>query len=298
MQYTAELVSSLPAVHLGESPCWDEVRQLLWYVDIKGKLLCSFDPQSQQFEHIPMPDMPGMATLCDDGGLIIAAKEVIYHRGIDGVLTELDRQHFPEARYNDGKCDPAGRLWVGTMRLDFGYHASHFYCFEQSTGLRQVFDNITISNGMDWNAARTFMYYIDSSDYNITALDYDINTGEVKNRRAIFKADKAMGLPDGMVLDRNDTIWVAMYDYRMDAGNGRVLHVDPQDGATLDEIIVPDAHFVTSCIFGGADYSDLYITSAKDMSPGDTAICPNAGRVFHVKLPVSGFPVTAFALKS
>lgn len=297
MIYTAEPFLSIPPMQLGESPCWDAARNTLWWVDVRANSLHSCSLADGALQQISLPAAPGMVTLFDDGGLILAVKEVIYHCDRQGKMTELHRQALPEARYNDGKCDPAGRLWVGTLRYDYGASASFLFCLEAGREMRRVLDGVSISNGMAWNAEHTVMYYIDSADRTISAFRYHRETGEISERHIVFTADEGMGMPDGMTIDSDDTLWVAMYYYHMDrGGHGRVLHIDPKDGHVLDEIVVPGAHYVTSCTFGGSELSELYITSADDHMHGDTMICPNAGRIFHLTLPVRGQPVVPFAL--
>ncbi len=297
MIYIAELIPFIPPMQLGESACWDAELNTLWWVDARAHRLHSYCLDDDSLQQIPLPEVPGMVTLCNDGGLILAVKEIIYHRNRQGNMTVLHKQALPEARYNDGKCDPAGRLWVGTMRYDYGSGASSLYCLEAGKAMQRMLDCVSISNGMAWNAEHTIMYYIDSADRAIYAFRYLLENGEISERRVIFTANEGMGMPDGMTIDSDDTLWVAMYYYHLDlGGHGRVLHIDPADGTVLDEIVVPGAHYVTSCTFGGAELSELYITSAVDHIHGDTMLCPNAGRLFHRTLPVRGQPVVPFAL--
>ena len=296
MQYQAEPLTTKIVTQFGESPCWDADRQTLWWVDVRERRLNGWRPADGVAQQCPLPETPGMVTLSDDGGLILAVKDVIYLCDAHGTMTPLDRQHFPDARYNDGKCDPAGRLWVGSMRDDYGYHGAFLFCLETGNPLRRVLDQVSISNGLAWNAAHTVMYFIDSADRNISAFRYCRDTGAIAARRSIFTAGEQMGMPDGMTIDRDDTLWVAQFGYQLDREQaGRVLHIDPANGAILDEVVVPGARYVTSCTFGGKDLSVLYITTAIDYMLGNTAPCPNAGRLFQVKLPVPGLPAVPFA---
>jgi sugar lactone lactonase YvrE len=192
-------------------------------------------------------------------------------------------------RFNDGKCDPAGRLWAGTMELQGEPEMGALYRLDPDRRVHQILDRVTISNGLAWSHDRRRMYYIDTPTFTIDAFDYDLTTGHITNRRVAATVPKDFGYPDGMTIDGEDMLWVAHF------GGGRVTRWKPATGQLLDQIRVPTKN-VTSCAFGGAKLDQLYITTARvALQPSELANEPQAGGLFIVEPGVTGRETFEFA---
>ena len=148
---------------------------------------------------------------------------------IDGAKPEENNPHI---RFNDGKCDPRGTFWAGTMAYDCREGAGILYEFDGKGNVRKKITNTTISNGLVWNDDNTKFYFIDSLTYEIHQYDYDINTGDIQNKKVITSIDEKRGLPDGMAIDSENHLWVALFD------GGKVIRINPEIGETVFEVSV------------------------------------------------------------
>ncbi|XP_020848584.1 regucalcin-like isoform X3 [Phascolarctos cinereus] len=198
-------------------------------------------------------------------------------------------------RFNDGKVDPAGRYFAGTMAGETApgvleRHQGSLYVLFPNGTVEKYFDHVDISNGLDWSLDHKIFYYIDSLSYSVDAFDYDLQTGKIANRRSVYKMEKEEYIPDGMCIDNEGKLWVACYN------GGRVIRLDPETGKRLQTVKLP-AEKTTSCCFGGKDYSELYVTSAwGGLDPDKLARQPEAGRIFKITgLGVKGIAPYAFA---
>jgi len=192
-------------------------------------------------------------------------------------------------RYNDGKCDPAGRLWVGSMGMEppNRYKAS-LYRLDQDLSITRILDSITVSNGICWSLDKTKMYYIDTPTGKVKVFDYDDQTGGISNGRTAVEIPDGMGGPDGMTIDSEGHLWVCLW------GGSCVGCFDPETGELLKRINIP-AKNITSCAFGGKDLQTLFVTSANTgMSPEDAEKYPHAGGLFAVEMDVKGVPTFFF----
>ena len=163
-----------------------------------------------------------------------------------GQLQKLEHPeaHLPDNRFNDAKCDPQGRLWAGTMSCLETAGVGHLYCMDLEGKVSAQLDGITISNGLAWSQDQRTMYYIDTPTRRIDALDFDSETGSISQRRSAFEIPDGMGYPDGMTIDAQGRLWVALW-----AGWG-VGCWDPTSGELLGKVELP-VECVTSCCFGG-----------------------------------------------
>jgi sugar lactone lactonase YvrE len=191
-------------------------------------------------------------------------------------------KHLEENRFNDGKCDTAGRLWVGSMHLETKKGAAALYRINQNGSADKMLSDQTICNGIVWTSDKKTMYYIDTETSKIRAYDYDHDSGDIKNERVVVEVPEDMGKPDGMAIDEEDRLWVAHY------GGACVGNWDPLSGRLLQKVDVPALN-VTSCSFGGNDLKQLFITTAgMDMSEEDQKKYPDAGSLFVVETVVKG----------
>jgi len=183
----------------------------------------------------------------------------------------------PANRFNDGKCDPAGRFWAGTLGPR---GEAALYRLDVDHSLHTMVTGVSTSNGLVWSADAKLFYYIDTPTGRVDAFDYDLGTGNISNRRPAVVPDSALpGRPDGMTIDADGMLWVAFW------GGAAVIRYDPKTGKMLEKAAVPGAKHSSSCAFGGKDLQTLFITSAKaGVKPDQLAEQPNAGHLFAVRI--------------
>jgi len=279
--------------HLGEGSLWHPQTQRLFWVDIMGQTVFIFDPKSGENRGINVGRDVGTVVPRKSGGLMLGIKGGFAGLDLETeaveeiAMVEID---LPNNRFNDGKCDPAGRFWAGSMAYDFAKGAGSLYCMDRDLSVRKVLSDVSISNGLVWTADQAMLYYIDSLAFHIAAFDYDVATGEIANRRAVVELPEDAGFLDGMSIDANGNLWVAIY------GAGQVRCWNPADGELLDTVEAPGAKLTTSCAFGVPNLNELYITSASDgLTEQDKEEQPLAGSLFRAELDVSGLPAFEFA---
>jgi sugar lactone lactonase YvrE len=194
----------------------------------------------------------------------------------------------PGSRLNDAKCDPAGRLWAGTMSFDFTAGAGALYRVDPDHGLTQVVPDVSISNGLGWSPDGDRMYYIDTMAGGVDVFDFELASGEVSNRRRLVSFGPEDGIPDGLAVDAEGHVWVVLF------GGGCVRRYTP-DGVPSGRLELPVSQ-PTCVAFGGEDLGDLYITTATyQLTPEQLAEQPLAGATFVCRPGVTGTPVHSFA---
>jgi sugar lactone lactonase YvrE len=263
---------------LGEGPCWDDTNKCLYWVDIMGKKLHIHSPETNTNQEIDVGQYIGTVAVREKGGLIVALQNGFYFLDIESeALTPISdpESHLPKNRFNDGKCDPAGRFWAGTMELHITGPNASLYRLETNLQVDKVLDNVTISNGMAWSSDFKTMYYIDTPTQQVFAFDYDFKTGEIKNGKAVITIAKADGSPDGMTIDEEGMLWIAHW------GGARVTRWNPNTGKILATIKIPVSK-VTACVFGGENLDELFITTARSEDE------PTSGGLFKAKVGVKG----------
>jgi len=280
---------------LGESPVWDGGMKRLLFVDIQGKILYAWDPATRDLKQWETPDEVGCVVPYKDNIVLIAVVDKILQvdmtkEGKDAIsdFAVLPDGHCPAGfRFNDGKCDPSGRLWVGTMNKDWRNASApkgKLYCMGPDKKLETKLEEVGLSNGMGWFTSAgedgfDSMFFIDSAKQQVARFDYDDSTGAVSNERVtvtVPKADKGGGTPDGMTVDSDGKVWVAI------AGGGCVAQYDPKTGEELRRVVLP-VERPTACTFGGADLDTLYVTTRE---PADQSPAPSeAGAVLAVRVP-------------
>jgi len=283
---SAEPLGDARAV-LGEGPSWDPARGVVWWVDIKGRQLhaTALDGSDRAID-VARP--LGCVVLRASGGLVGATPDgFVAIDPEDGGLTVLAEVESddPETRMNDGKVDPAGRLWAGTMFDNEGPGGGAFYRLDPDLRVSRMLKPVSISNGLDWTDDRREMLYIDTTTLRVDRFEYDLATGGLGARRPWVTIPDGAGFPDGMTLDAEGCAWIALW------GGWCVVRFAP-DGTPLSRIDVPAAS-VSSCVFGGPDLDQLFITTARWPDPATAA--PGAGRLYVARPGVRGRPPTAFA---
>jgi len=291
--YKVEIACSKYKAILGEGPHWDPATKRLYYVDIVGKLFVSLDPTNEDLKFYHVGSMVGCLAPVKGSKdtFIVATQEgiILYDTKTQKeIKTIVSRDSMepgkPQNRFNDGKIDSSGRLWVGSMATTkHKDKLGSFYRVDRDGTHKKIFGDVTISNGLTWSLDETKMYYIDTPTQCVVQLNYDKTTGNVTDKKVVCQIPPELGAPDGMTIDTDGNLWVAMW------GKGRVTKWNPNNGNMLQMIPFP-APNITSVCFGGPNLDILYVTSAHVET--DRNDFPEAGCVFAVTgLGVKGFPL-------
>lgn len=278
---------------LGEGPIWNYESNELYWVDIDGRFLHILNPSTKENRSLQAPLRVGTVVPIDADNALVALDNGAYvmntTSGDVELLAPLDSGNY-DTRLNDGKCDPAGRLWVGTMHMPQTKADGNLYMVNGAGEVTHRLDSITISNGIVWSSDKKTMYYIDTPTNKIQAFDYNNATGAISNKRIAVDIPIEVGSPDGMAIDVEDKLWVGMWN------GDAVVRFDPETGEIMQKIEVP-AHNVTACAFGGQNLDSLFITSSRyDMTPEEIAKYPDAGSVFVAVPGVRGVKSDFFKL--
>ncbi|MCL6433818.1 MAG: SMP-30/gluconolactonase/LRE family protein [Leptolyngbyaceae cyanobacterium HOT.MB2.61] len=278
---------------LGEGPCWHAATQMLYWVDIYNHRVHQFDPATKHTRYFEIDDMVSCAVPAGLYQLIIAKRHSLAFLDTrDGSVTpiltiEAEARH-PRNRLNDGKCDSAGRFWIGAMHPE--NPVCGLYRYDPDGSLHQMESGLTISNGLGWSPDEHTFYLTDTPQQRIYAYDFDLQSGSIRNRRVFIDLSNESFFPDGITIDRNGCIWSAMWD------GWCVIQFDP-DGQEMQRVPMP-VQCPTSCTFGGAELNMLYITSAS-VGLSQAAIEKNfyAGDLFCLPTDSVGLPSHTFGYK-
>ncbi|CRK91220.1 CLUMA_CG004903, isoform A [Clunio marinus] len=302
-----ELTNEAQRGELLEGPHWDVERQSLYYVDIVAPAIFRYDYKNGEIYRATIKDnnaaigffIPVEGTT--DEFVIGANREVLLIKwdgkssqaSISKVLVEVDKA-FSGNRCNDGKVDPSGVLFFGTMGDESKYDLSKtrvgsFYRFKDSTtGAFELKNEIGISNGLTWDETNKKFFYIDSVTRDVKVYDYNQTTSEISNESILIDFSKSHSgssfAPDGMTIDENGIIYVATWN------GSRIIVINPITKKIIQEIPMPTAQ-VTSLAFGGPNFDILFVTTAGKPKPK----LPPAGGLFKITgLGVKGLPMKSF----
>jgi sugar lactone lactonase YvrE len=270
---------------------WDARDGSLLHVDIAAGRVCRWRPGSGRQDALDFGVPVSFVLPRATGGYVVGANRDVllldgfsYRQAQTMASVEADR---PNNRFNDAKCDAAGRLWAGTKAMDDEARAGALYRIDPTGDVVAVATETTISNGLGWSPGGNRFYFIDSPTGRIDEFDFDLEAGVIANRRNLVEIDPALGFPDGLAVDAKGGIWVALF------GGGAVHRYLP-DGTLDAKIELPTAN-PTSVAFGAPDLTLLYTTTARiELSPEELAAQPLAGSVFVAEPGVRGMPVNAF----
>jgi sugar lactone lactonase YvrE len=277
---------------LGEGAIWDANHQVLYWIDIIESQVHIYDPAADKDRTIQLDQMVGTVVPRQSGGLMVAV-----HHGFAGLDLETEQMQIvadperdrPENRFNDGKCDPAGRFWAGTLSLEGKQGTCNLWRLDADLTVHKMLEGVSVSNGIVWTQDLQTMYYVDTPTRRVDRFDYDHETGEIANRRVAVHIPEGMGFPDGMTIDREGMLWVCLWQ------GGKVSRWDPETGELLQTLDLPAAN-VTSCAFGGENLDQLYVTTARiGVTDEQLQQQPLAGGLFRAKVGVSGVPAFEFA---
>lgn len=244
---------------VGEGPVWSERQGALYWVDIPRGIVRRDVPFADGGAQIELPWSVGAVALRSRGGLVFAGAAGF---GLINDLAEpweytLDAPFARSGyRMNDGKCDPAGRFWVGGTAVDFARGQGALHVVDESWQVRTELTGLTLPNGLDWSPDGTEFYLADTMQHQVFAFDFDLRSGRLGRRRVLIDFGADRGMPDGLTVDAKGSLWIAMWN------QGCLLHVRP-NGEVVASIEVPVQH-PSSCAFGGAEYDILFVTSARE----------------------------------
>ena len=276
---------------LGECPVWSAKEQALYWVDINAPSLNRFDPASGRNVAMPMPEAIGCFALRRSGGFVVALRGGVWLADADGTLGRkvADAPYDPaHHRFNDGRCDAAGRFFVGSMNENRDANSATLIRVDPDYAATEVLRDIMISNGLAWSPGGRTMYHSDTPAHVVRAYDYDAATGTTSHPRVFAQWTGETDRPDGAAVDSDGNYWSAFYR------GGKVVKLSPQ-GRILGEFATP-AMCPTMCAFGGADLRTLYVTSARQMREADElARLPQSGGIFALAVDTPGLPEPQFA---
>lgn len=279
-----ELLYDIKATH-GEGPVWDARTGTLYWVDIFNKRI-----YSNGGVFLEADETIGCLSLREEGGLIFTKRASFWTCEPDASQLTLLSSLTDEPtnnRFNDGKCDPRGRFLAGTMDMGETGPNGSLYSFDGKS-LTKLFGDVTISNGLTWSPDHKTLYYIDTPTQEVRAYDYDLENGTIGDMRVVVQIPEILGSPDGMTSDTQGNLWIAMW------GGAQVTKWNPHTGQLLERIPVP-AKNVSSCVFGGKNMNELYITSARvDLDEDTLKQYPLTGGVFRLETNIEGMPMFEF----
>jgi len=281
---SVERLPGMRAEH-AEGPMWDAPSGRLWWVDITAERVHCFDPASGAAWSWTTVGQPGGVVVDTRGRPVVAAPDglAVLDRttGTTEVVVPVE-QDKPENRANDAKVDGRGRVWVGTMALDKRPRNAALYRVD-AAGATRVVDGLTISNGPAFDESAGRLYLADTGVMVVDVFDLDVGTGTVSGRRRFLDFADAELWPDGMTVDDEGMVWIAL-------GRAGAVHRYRSDG-TLDGVVEIPTSNPTSVAFGGADGADLFITSSWfDLDPEARGAQPDAGALFRCRPGVTGRP--------
>ncbi|MGF1617787.1 MAG: SMP-30/gluconolactonase/LRE family protein [Acidimicrobiia bacterium] len=274
---------------LGEGPVWEATTGSLLMVDIIRGFVHRLNLEALSVASLDVGSPVTSVIPRSRGGLVLTGKNELFAVDDAGHL-RVALARFAgvddDGRMNEAGCDPAGRLLAGSM-TDSGIHSA-LYLVGPDLAVERVLGDVGISNGLAWSSDGSWMYYIDSASGSIDRFSYDVATGRFEERSVLARVESGFGAPDGMCIDVEDHLWVAVF------GGGVVRRYDPE-GLVVDELELP-APNVTSCCFGGPGYNDLYVTTARTgLTREQLDAQPLSGSVFRFTPPVGGRETVAFA---
>lgn len=273
---------------LGEGPCWNSQEQLLYWVDIYNHRVHQFNPATGTDKFFDVGEVVGCIAPAGTNRLIMAQRSrLAFLDTSNGTVTPILDIECDQlsTRFNDGKCDAAGRFWFGSMCTK-GANGC-LYRYDPDGSLHVLLTGLTISNGLGWSPEQSTFYLTDSPLKTIYAFDFDSQSGSISNQRVFVDLTAEPFYPDGLTVDRDGCIWSAMWD------GWCVIRFDPS-GKEMMRVMMPVVR-PTACTFGGEDLTTLYITTASvGLSQEDIQKSFYSGDLFSLQTSTSGLPTYHF----
>lgn len=275
---------------LGEGPLWSVKEEALYWVDILNHRLHRYGPDDRKATWQFNEEICAVAERADRPGLVVTLRHGFAY--FDPATEKLEpllavEQDMPGNRFNDGKCDRAGRFWAGTMDFACQRPTGSLYRLSPDLNLKQIDAGYAVTNGPAWSLDQKIMYYNDTINGRVFAFDFDLETGEATNKRLFIQFTPEDGTPDGMTTDAEGGLWIAQW------GASKITRRDAV-GDVRQTVSLPCSQ-ITSCAFGGPNFTTLYITSAAvGLSKEQLQREPLAGGLFAIELDVPGMPADVF----
>ena len=277
---------------LGEGACWFVEEQRLYWVDILKSEVHRFDPSTGIDEVRKTPCHVSLVQPTTRGDLVLGTRDGIARMDFDSgkfVLLCDPEAGIPGNRFNDGKPDPRGRLFAGTIAYDGSDKKAALWRIEPDLTFAKLIDQVGNSNGLGWSPDEKTFYWTDTKTGCVFGFDYDATTGGIANRRVVVEVEKSIGRPDGLTVDAEGFLWTALW-----AGHA-VARWNPASGDMVAKVECPAAN-VTCPAFGGPNLDVLYFTTAqKGRDDAEASPEPEAGNLFAANVGVRGLPGFAFA---
>jgi len=271
--------------YLGEGPFWHAERKSCFWVDIEGKKLFEYNWIDKTTKLRVLNYRVTLVVQDQNDHLILGLEGGVarYNLDSENLLWLIDiEKDIHKHRTNDGKVDSKGRLWLGTMHMDFNEGAGSLYSLDENLFLNKKRDKLTIANGMAWSSDNTRLFFIDSPTNKVQSFIFDESTGDIVFEKDVIDIPKEMGAPDGMSIDEEGMLWIAHW------GGFGVYRWNPLDGKLLSVLKLPVPN-VSSCAFAGENLDHLIITTARqDLSEDELKKYPESGDLFCAKLSVKG----------
>jgi sugar lactone lactonase YvrE len=278
---------------VGESPRWDAEEQAVYWLDIwDNPAVFRFQPRTKEFTRwVPGLPVTGQARRAQ-GGFVFASRTGLYfwdeHTGTSQFILDPEAGNGP-VRFNDGSADRQGRFWAGSTYADDQFRpAGSLYRMTSDRSVQKMAGGLACSNGLGWSPDNKTMYVTAQFAYEVLAFDFDLATGEIANRRSFARVPEADGLPDGLTVDAEGCIWSAQW------GGWRLTRYDP--AGKIERVVKLPVPNPTSCVFGGPDLRDLYVTTAwLGLSAAERQAAPGSGDLFVIHTDIQGLPEPKFA---
>ena len=276
---------------VGEGVIWNDVERKVYWVDVYGKNIRSYSPETGEAASWDVPQIIG-SIVFDRAGNIVAGLESGFCRLVLAPLrieSIINPQPEHGILFNDGKCDRAGRYFVGTLDRNFRPGAGKLWRLDPDLSCQEIDSGITVSNGLAWSPDDRVLYFADTRGLTVYQYDYDIGSGEATNRRVFISTEGMKGRVDGATVDTEGYYWAAMIH------DGCVCRYDPK-GRLVRRIDMPVRH-PTMCTFGGPSLDIMYVVSARRFLTGaESEAESRAGSLFSIEgLGVRGFAEPRFA---
>lgn len=265
---------------LGESPLWHEKRKSYIWVDIEEKRLYELHSITKRFKQWQFDKRVSVALENEDSGVVLGMQGGIagfnFKKGRTKWLVDIE-PGLKDNRCNDGACDYMGRVWIGTMDTACKEGAGSLFYLNTRLQIKKKISGITIPNGIAWSANNEIMYFVDTTARVIKSFAFDSISGEISDERIAINIPPGIGMPDGMAMDEEGMLWIAMY------GGSCISRWDPLAGELIQTIPLPVPH-ITNCCFAGEGLDQLLITTAREnLSKEELKKYPQSGDVFIIK---------------
>ncbi|MEO3778371.1 SMP-30/gluconolactonase/LRE family protein [Micromonospora sp. B11E3] len=274
-----------PVAGHGEGPVWCPADQRVRWVDMLVGDVLALDPVTGQISRRHVAPLVAAVRPRCDGGLVAAVERGFALLRGDSVELLPEIWSDPSVRMNDGGCDPLGRFYCGSMAYDAAPGRAALHRLDPGGSVETVLTGLTVSNGLAWTRDGRTAWYVDSATHRVDTFAFDLATGELHDRRPAVAVPPDAGTPDGLCLDVEGGVWVALWD-------GGAVHRYAPDGRLTAVVELP-VRRPTACAFGGPDHADLYVTTSRlGLPPEDRS---PAGALFRIRPEVPGFPDHTFA---